>query len=71
MPPKCVFYDLYRMLAKFLWNSNEVGRNKHWVLWADICLSKEEGGLGFRSLFDVSKALFAKLWWNFRSQKKI
>lgn len=26
---------------------------------------KNEGGLGFRSLHDTSKALFAKLWWNF------
>ncbi|XP_060170729.1 uncharacterized protein LOC132601672 [Lycium barbarum] len=26
-----------------------------------------EGGLGFRSLFDMSKALFTKLWWRFRT----
>ncbi|XP_060194972.1 uncharacterized protein LOC132624169 [Lycium barbarum] len=26
-----------------------------------------EGGLGFRTLFDVSKALFTKQWWRFRN----
>ncbi|XP_049366615.1 uncharacterized protein LOC125831476 [Solanum verrucosum] len=41
-------------------------RSKHWVTWEDLCSPKEEGGLGFRSLHDLSNALFAKLWWKFR-----
>ncbi|WMV18188.1 hypothetical protein MTR67_011573 [Solanum verrucosum] len=41
-------------------------KGKHWVAWGDLCFPKAEGGLGFRSLHDVNKALFAKLWWNFR-----
>lgn len=28
----------------------------------------KKGGVGFRSLHDVSKALFSKLWWNFRTK---
>ncbi|XP_059306276.1 uncharacterized protein LOC132057675 [Lycium ferocissimum] len=32
---------------------------------------REEGGLGFRSLQDVSKALFSKLWWNFRTKQSL
>ncbi|XP_060170520.1 uncharacterized protein LOC132601457 [Lycium barbarum] len=36
-----------------------------------MCLPKEEGGLGFRSLFDVSKALCAKLWWRFRTSNTL
>ncbi|WMV09220.1 hypothetical protein MTR67_002605 [Solanum verrucosum] len=32
-----------------------------------MCFPKEEGGLGFSSLHDVSKAFSAKLWWNFRT----
>ncbi|XP_060212152.1 uncharacterized protein LOC132639745 [Lycium barbarum] len=35
------------------------------IFYADMI--KKEGGLGFRSLFDVSGALFAKLWWRFRT----
>ncbi|KAH0697743.1 hypothetical protein KY289_015225 [Solanum tuberosum] len=37
------------------------------VSWDKMCYPKEEGGLGFRSLYDISKALFEKLWWNFRT----
>ncbi|XP_075108937.1 uncharacterized protein LOC142180767 [Nicotiana tabacum] len=37
------------------------GRAKHWASWDTLCLP-QEGGIGFRSLHDVSKALFCKLW---------
>jgi len=70
-PPKCVIHDLHKLFAKFLWNSKEEGRTKHWISWSDICRPKKEGGLGFRSLFDVSKAMFAKLWWTFRTKKSM
>lgn len=30
-----------------------------------MCYPKEGGGIGFKSLHAVSKALCAKLWWNF------
>lgn len=35
--------------------------------WEEMCYPKEEGGLDFRSLFDVSRAIHAKLWWNSRT----
>ncbi|XP_019223710.1 PREDICTED: uncharacterized protein LOC109205453 [Nicotiana attenuata] len=47
------------------WKGN--GRVKHWASWGTLCLPKYEGGLGFRSMHDISKALFVKLWWNFRA----
>lgn len=55
----------------FLWNGKEEGRATHWIPWKDICLPKIEGGLGFRSLFDVTNALFFKLWWNFRTTNSL
>ncbi|MCD9644328.1 hypothetical protein HAX54_032514, partial [Datura stramonium] len=33
--------------------------------WLELCLPRSRR-LGFGSMFEVSKALFAKLWWNFR-----
>lgn len=66
-----MIYDIHRIFAKFLWNFKEEGQATHWIAWTDICLPKVEGGLGFRSLFDVSKALFAKLWWIFRTSNSL
>ncbi|XP_060216516.1 uncharacterized protein LOC132643998 [Lycium barbarum] len=66
-PPKGVIYDLHRVFARFYWNNSEEGRKRHWSSWMNLCLPKEEGGVGFRSLFDVSKALCDKLWWKFRT----
>nr|XP_016445527.1 PREDICTED: uncharacterized protein LOC107770706 [Nicotiana tabacum] len=62
------------MFARFFWSTKEEGRSRHWASWQNLCLPKEEGrlgGLGFRSLFDVSKSLFAKLWWRFRTTKSL
>ncbi|KAH0637586.1 hypothetical protein KY290_037934 [Solanum tuberosum] len=36
-----------------------------------MCLPKIEGGLGFGSLHDTSKALFGKLWWNLRTTRSL
>lgn len=65
-PPKGVIKQLHMIFAKFFWSNIAGSKGKHWVAWEDMCLPKNEGGLGFRSLQDVSKAMFAKLWWNFR-----
>lgn len=59
--PKYVIYDIHRIFAKFLCNFKEEGKFIHWIAWKDICLPKGEGGLSFRSLFDVSNSLFAML----------
>ncbi|XP_060200489.1 uncharacterized protein LOC132628743 [Lycium barbarum] len=70
-PPSGVIKQLHKIFAKFFW-SNTVGvKSKHWVAWDKLCLPKDEGGIGLRSLTDISKALFAKLWWNFRCGRSL
>ncbi|KAG5591481.1 hypothetical protein H5410_041995 [Solanum commersonii] len=59
VPPNCVIKELYMIFAKFFWSNKATGRSKHWASWEKICLSKEKGGLGFRSMFDVSQAMFS------------
>nr|XP_018624811.1 uncharacterized protein LOC108944351 [Nicotiana tomentosiformis] len=49
------------LIAHIVWSNSANGRAKHWASWATLCLPKVEGGARFRSLHDVSKALFAKL----------
>ena len=63
-PPK-------RLLNKFtnsLLNSfGGIIQKWHVNIWIYV-LSKVRRGLGFKSFFDISNALFAKLWWRFRTQ---
>ncbi|XP_059295494.1 uncharacterized protein LOC132048826 [Lycium ferocissimum] len=66
VPPKCVIKELHKLFNRFFWQTKEDGRSKCWSEWEKMCFPKKEGGVGFRSLFDISKALFAKLWWRFR-----
>ncbi|XP_019242127.1 PREDICTED: uncharacterized protein LOC109222200 [Nicotiana attenuata] len=62
-PPNNIPEHLHKIFARFFWSTKEEGRSRHWASWQNLCLPKEDGGLGFRSLHDVSRALFAKLWW--------
>lgn len=70
-PPLNVLKTLQKALAQFLWSSRIGERGRHWVRWREVCLPKEEGGLGFEKLTDISMALFCKLWWNFKTTKSI
>ncbi|KAK6791753.1 hypothetical protein RDI58_010834 [Solanum bulbocastanum] len=65
-PPQKVMEQIHQIFAKFFWGNMGGIRGKHWIAWDKMCFPKEEGGLGFRSIKDINKALFAKLWWNFR-----
>lgn len=62
---------MHKLFARLFWSTKEEGRNRHWTKWQNLCHPREEGGIEFRSLFDVSKALFAKLWWRFRTTKSL
>nr|XP_016462864.1 PREDICTED: uncharacterized protein LOC107785952 [Nicotiana tabacum] len=56
---------LHKMFARFYWSNSGNEKARHWASWDNMCLPKREGGLSFRSLHDLSKALFAKLWWTY------
>nr|XP_009786951.1 PREDICTED: uncharacterized protein LOC104234986 [Nicotiana sylvestris] len=53
--PDNVLENLHKMFARFFWSTKEEGRSRHWTKLLNLCLPKEEGGLGFRSFFDVPK----------------
>lgn len=61
-PPVSVINHLHKIFAKFFWANATGAKNKHWVSWENICYPREEGGIGFRYLHTVAKALSAKLW---------
>ncbi|XP_071914053.1 uncharacterized protein [Coffea arabica] len=69
-PPKAVFIRLGNICNSFLWDQRGEKR-MHWASWEKLCFPSEEGGLGFRSFRDMSRAFAAKLWWRFRSGDSI
>ncbi|XP_019253806.1 PREDICTED: uncharacterized protein LOC109232489 [Nicotiana attenuata] len=70
-PPNYVINRLHKIFAQFFWSSSIGGTSRHWASWNTLCMPVEEGGIGFRSLHDVSKALFSKLWWNYRTKPSL
>ncbi|MDD0213395.1 hypothetical protein PSY81_23635, partial [Shigella flexneri] len=56
-PPKVVIDKLHSLFAGFFWGDSEFSKRRHWRSWLAICCPKEEGGLGFRNLFDVAQSL--------------
>ncbi|XP_075087666.1 uncharacterized protein LOC142169669 [Nicotiana tabacum] len=70
-PPQNILKHLHKIFARFFWSTKEEGRSRHWASWQKLCTPKDERGLGFRSLNDVSKELFLNLWWRFRTAKSL
>jgi len=60
-PPKKVIEQIHQIFTNYFWGKTGGVKGKHSVAWNELCFPKEEGGIGFRSLHDVNKALFAKL----------
>ncbi|XP_059066346.1 uncharacterized protein LOC131045374 [Cryptomeria japonica] len=62
--PKDVIVSLKDTLRSFLWNNNRDGKSRIPLLARDkVCLPKELGGSGIRSLENQNLALGAKLVW--------
>lgn len=70
-PPAYVINKLHKIFAQFFWCNSVGGSSRHWASWSTFCMPCEKGGVGFRSLHDVSKAMFCKLWWNSRTKPSL
>nr|XP_016435260.1 PREDICTED: uncharacterized protein LOC107761549 [Nicotiana tabacum] len=70
-PPHYVINKIHKIFAQFFWSSTIRGNSRHWASWNSLCMPCDEGGIGFRSLHDVSRALFCKLWWNFKTKPSL
>jgi len=61
--PASVILGIENILRRFLWKGTSLATGGVKVAWADICLPREEGGLGIRSIKDCNKASMLKYIW--------
>ncbi|XP_021991415.1 uncharacterized protein LOC110888183 [Helianthus annuus] len=62
--PMRIVKDLEKRMRRFLWNGGAPGSIRSKVAWKDVCLPKDEGGLGIRNISDVNKALMMSHIWS-------
>ena len=63
--PRVVKFRLEKIQRDFLWVVGNLERKIHLVNWGTVCLSKEKGGLGIRSLSSFIRALLVNWNWRF------
>lgn len=61
--PIGVYKEIEKIQNVFLWGSNAIKREIIWVGCELLCMSKENGGLGFKSFNEFNVALLFKWIW--------
>ncbi|MCH80360.1 replication protein A 70 kDa dna-binding subunit, partial [Trifolium medium] len=63
--PSTLVEEIEKMLNSFWWGHNgRNGRGIHWLSWDRLSVSKDYGGMGFKSLQAFNLALLGKQAWN-------
>lgn len=60
--PSGVLQKMSTIIRRFLWQS-DLGHGVFWKKWDSLCLTKNEGGLGFQELGAFNQALLARQAW--------
>ncbi|XLU60381.1 hypothetical protein S245_019590 [Arachis hypogaea] len=60
---KAVCHQIEQAQRAFVWGLDEQHRRAHLINWRTLCLPKEIGGLGFKSLERMNTAFLLKVCW--------
>ncbi|GAA0179658.1 hypothetical protein LIER_30000 [Lithospermum erythrorhizon] len=58
--PMGLIDNLNTLMAKFLWENTKDDKGIHWRSWEKLCEDKFDGGLGFKDLECMNRAMLAK-----------
>ncbi|PKU66292.1 Putative ribonuclease H protein [Dendrobium catenatum] len=61
--PKSILHSIEKIARRFMWKKDSNSRGMHYVAWKELCLPKNQGGLGFYCLEKWQSALRARLAW--------
>ncbi|XP_028803541.1 uncharacterized protein LOC114758643 [Neltuma alba] len=62
--PALVCHEVERLQRNFIWGEDQHKNGFHPIGWERLILPKDFGGLGFRRLTSVNRALGSKIAWN-------
>ncbi|XP_071695628.1 uncharacterized protein [Rutidosis leptorrhynchoides] len=68
--PSAIIKEIEVLMRRFLWCQGSMKKGKARVKWDDVCLQKEEGGLGIRRLKYWNIALITTHIWRILAHKK-
>ncbi|XP_062028656.1 uncharacterized protein LOC133744586 [Rosa rugosa] len=61
--PKTLCDDIHKLCASFFWGDTNDKMKIHWRSWKRLCLTKHEGGMGFKNIYAYNLAMLAKQGW--------
>ncbi|XP_061993825.1 uncharacterized protein LOC133711745 [Rosa rugosa] len=65
--PKTLCDDIHKLCASFFWGDTDDKKKIHWRSWEKLCLTKHEGGMGFKDLYAYNLAMLGKQGWRILS----
>ncbi|XP_024157261.2 uncharacterized protein LOC112165078 [Rosa chinensis] len=51
--PKSLCDDIHQLCASFFWGATDEKKKIHWRSWEKLCLTKHEGGMGFKIFMPI------------------